>query len=169
MTDQPAPADIEVEVEDEAWIAELGLARPDIEALIVQACALALSAPRLTDMEGGAVVILLADDAAVRDLNARFRGQDKATNVLSFPASANPEGLLGDIALALGVCAREAREQGKSLANHVRHMTVHGTLHLLGYDHDIDAEAEIMEALECTLLAELGVPDPYGAPAQDHG
>jgi probable rRNA maturation factor len=169
MTDRPAPADIEVEVEDEAWIAELGLKLAEIEALMIKACSAALSAPRLTDLKGGAVVILLTDDAAVHDLNARFRGQDKTTNVLSFPAVANLEGHLGDIALALGVCAREAQEQGKSLANHACHMTVHGTLHLLGYDHDIDAEAEVMEALERTLLADLGVPDPYGAPAQDHG
>ena len=98
----------------------------------------------------------------MRDLNARFRGQDAPTNVLSFPAPANPESHLGDLALAFGVCAREAAEQGKPLANHVRHLVIHGALHLIGYDHDTDADAERMEAEERELLAGLGVPDPYG-------
>ena len=113
-------------------------------------------------------MVLLTDNEAVQALNGRFRRQDKPTNVLSFPAPHNLEGHLGDIALALGVCVREADEQGKSLADHLCHLTVHGTLHLLGYDHETDAEAELMEGLERTLLAGLGVTDPYGAPAQDH-
>ncbi|MGH6972843.1 MAG: rRNA maturation RNase YbeY, partial [Caulobacteraceae bacterium] len=78
---------------------------------------------------------------------------------------------LGDIALAFGVCAREAGEQGKRLADHLRHLTAHGVLHLLGYDHETDAEAETMEAMERSILAGLGVADPYAAPAPlgDHG
>jgi probable rRNA maturation factor len=106
------------------------------------------------------IAILLADDERVRSLNAAFRGKDAPTNVLSFPAGEGaPE--LGDIALAFGVCAREAAEQGKSLAHHLQHLTAHGVLHLLGYDHESDAEAEAMEATERAILAGLGVPDPY--------
>jgi len=114
------------------------------------------------------LVILLTDDETVRDLNARFRDRDKPTNVLSFPAAANPEGHLGDIALAYGVCAREALEQGKPLAHHLQHLVAHGVLHLLGYDHMSDDEAETMEGLERVVLAGLGAPDPYLAGGRDH-
>jgi probable rRNA maturation factor len=118
------------------------------------------------DSEGAGhegVAILLTDDPSVRELNAQFRKVDAATNVLSFPAPHNPERHLGDIALAYGVCAREAAEQGKPLAHHLMHLTVHGVLHLLGYDHIGDDEAEAMEGLERAVLAGLGVPDPYAA------
>ncbi|MBU2137198.1 MAG: rRNA maturation RNase YbeY, partial [Alphaproteobacteria bacterium] len=84
-------------------------------------------------------------------------------NVLSFPAPTNPEGLLGDIALAFGVCSREAEEQSKSLEDHLRHLTVHGVLHLAGFDHQTDDEAQVMEDLERRVLAGLGVSDPYAA------
>jgi probable rRNA maturation factor len=87
--------------------------------------------------------------------------------VLSFPAPPNPEGHLGDIALAFGVCAREAAEQGKPLDHHLQHLVVHGALHLVGYDHMTDAEAGEMEALEREVLAGLGVPDPYAAEQGD--
>ena len=162
------PLAIEVEIDDEDWLPALSLTQDETHALIGRAAQAALSAPRLTDVAGSAVVVMLTDNEAVQALNGRFRGQDKPTNVLSFPAPQNPEGHLGDIALALGVCVREAGEQGKSLADHLCHLTVHGTLHLLGYDHETDAEAELMEGLERALLAGLGVTDPYGAPAQDH-
>ena len=120
--------------------------------------------PAPSPLEGeGSLVVLLTDDATLRELNARFLGKDKPTNVLSFPAPNNPEGSLGDIALAYGVCAREADEQGKTLAQHLSHLTVHGVLHLLGYDHIDDGEAEAMEALERAVLEALGVPDPYAA------
>ncbi|MBX3480826.1 MAG: rRNA maturation RNase YbeY [Caulobacter sp.] len=113
--------------------------------------------------EDCSVTILLTDDDVVADLNQRFRGKAGPTNVLSFPAPENPEGLLGDIALAHGVCAREAAEQGKRLADHLSHLTVHGVLHLAGYDHQTDDEAQVMEALERRVLAGLGVSDPYAA------
>ncbi len=141
---------IGIEIEDEAWSTAL----PNAEALVLAAAHAAL------DGEGG-ITILLADDAAVAELNHTFRGKTGPTNVLSFPAPDNPENHLGDIALAYGVCAREAIEQDKPLAAHLQHLVAHGVLHLLGYDHLTEAEAEEMEALERRILAGLGVPDPY--------
>lgn len=146
---------IDIEIEDEAWTTAL----PDAEAVALRAAKAALEG-----FEGGAesgVVILLTDDATVADLNIRFRDKAGPTNVLSFPAPENPEGSLGDIALAFGVCAREAAEQGKPIAHHLQHLVAHGVLHLLGYDHLADDEAEEMEALERRILASLDVPDPY--------
>lgn len=141
---------IDIEVEDLAWSAAL----PEPEAVVLPAAEAAL------DARGG-VTILLTDDDSVAALNERFRGKAGPTNVLSFPAPDNPEDHLGDIALAYGVCAREAAEQDKPLAHHLQHLVAHGVLHLLGYDHLTEAEAEEMEALERRILAGLGVPDPY--------
>ena len=148
---------IEVEIEDEAWVAAL----PSVAAVVEQAAAAALA------RAGGDVVVLLTDDAAVQDLNARFRGKDRPTNVLSFPAAASAAPHLGDLVLAFGVCAAEADDQGKSLADHLSHLTVHGVLHLLGRDHEAEAEAEAMEAEERAILASLGVADPYRTDAAD--
>jgi probable rRNA maturation factor len=142
---------IDVEIEDPAWTEALGGA---------EGLALAAAMAALPGADAREVAILLTDDASVRDLNARFRGQDKATNVLSFPAP-QASGSLGDIAVAFGVTAREAQAQGKPLAAHLQHLVVHGVLHLLGYDHLEDAEAEAMEAEERRILAGLGVADPY--------
>jgi probable rRNA maturation factor len=142
---------IEFQVEEAAWFDRL----PDIERLLEDAAA-AVGADGTAD-------VLLTTDEAVKRLNARFLGKDKPTNVLSFPAPPNPFGQIGDVALALGVCEREAHEQGKPLGDHVRHLLVHGLLHLLGYDHQAEAEAEAMESLERSVLARLGVPDPYDA------
>lgn len=141
---------IDIEIEDEAWSAAL----PEAEAVVLAAAQAALEAR-------GGVTILLTDDDSVAELNERFRGKAGPTNVLSFPAADNPEDHLGDIALAWGVCAREAAEQDKPLAHHLQHLVAHGVLHLLGYDHLTEAEAEEMEALERRILAGLGVPDPY--------
>lgn len=152
---------IDVEVEDAAWTSAL----PDAEALAARAAEAALASEGAV---GEGVALLLTDDAAVEALNARFRGQQKPTNVLSFPAPANPEQFLGDVALAHGVCAREAREQGKPLGHHLQHLVAHGVLHLLGYDHIGDAEASEMEDLERAILAGLGIPDPYLAGEGDH-
>ncbi len=110
------------------------------------------------------VSVLFADDAFVRDLNARWRGQDKPTNVLSFPAA--PENIpgprmLGDIVLAYETVAREAREAGKTFEHHTAHLLVHGFLHLLGFDHETDDEAADMEARETRILETLDIPDPY--------
>ena len=120
------------------------------------------------------VSIKLADDDEVQALNLSYRGKDKPTNVLSFPmvmpdliaAIANAgeeEILLGDIVLARQTCAREANERGISIADHATHLIVHGTLHLLGYDHIDDDEAETMEAVEQAIMASLGLHNPYEA------
>jgi probable rRNA maturation factor len=149
---------IEVEIDDPAWTAALPdtalMARVAAEAALAAAGA----APGRRDL-----VLLLSDDETLRALNARFRGQDHATNVLSFPAPPTAGGHLGDVALAFGVCATEAEAQGKSLDHHLQHLVAHGVLHLVGYDHQTDAEAEVMEALERGILAGLGAPDPYAA------
>ena len=152
---------IDVEIEDAAWTTAL----PEAEALVRAAAEATLASEGAV---GEGVTLLLTDAATVRDLNARFRDQDKPTNVLSFPALPNPDRFLGDVALAYGVCAREAREQGKPLAHHLQHLVAHGVLHLLGYDHMSDAEASEMEGLERAVLAGLGVPDPYLAGEGDH-
>lgn len=125
----------------------------------------ALKAAALRHLDRPAsVTVLLTDDDGQRDLNRRFRGQNKPTNVLSFPAGA-PSGVepapLGDISVALETTAREADEAGRPLADHLTHLVVHGFLHLIGYDHLEPAEAERMEAAERAVLATLGLPDPY--------
>lgn len=150
---------IHIEVEDEAWTAAL----PDAERLVDQAVAAALKAGG-AGLESTEVSVLLADDAAVADLNDRFRDKAGPTNVLSFPAPESAQPHLGDIALAFGVCATEAEAQGKPLANHLSHLVAHGVLHLLGWDHQSDDEAEAMERLEREILAGLDIPDPYAVP-----
>ena len=121
----------------------------------------------VTLCEGAELCIHLADDEHIRTLNARWRGLDKPTNVLSFPAAEPAQldraRLLGDIVLAFETVAREAEDESKPLADHYRHLVVHGFLHLLGFDHETDAEAQAMEAMETRILAHLGVADPYRA------
>lgn len=109
------------------------------------------------------IAVLLCDDAIISAHNRKWRGQDRATNVLSFPAPelAKSQGHLGDILLSLDTILREASEQGKSIEQHARHLFLHGLLHLLGQDHRGEHEAADMEALETKILLELGDPDPY--------
>ena len=139
----------------------------DAETIVRRAIA---RAAQMTDADvaGGTLAVLLTGDAAIRKLNAQWRGLDKATNVLSFPAprSKAPAPVpLGDIAIARETTAREAADEGKPFGDHLAHLAVHGFLHLLGYDHESDAQAETMEQLERAVLASLGVPDPYPAHA----
>ncbi|MDF3931250.1 rRNA maturation RNase YbeY [Pseudomonas citronellolis] len=133
------------------------------EAQLRQWCELALR-QRKADSE---LTIRLVDEDEGRELNRTWRHKDYATNVLSFPADVPDElldiPLLGDLVICVPVVEREAAEQGKEPAAHWAHLVIHGCLHLLGYDHIEDAEAEEMEALERQLLAELGYPDPYAA------
>lgn len=109
------------------------------------------------------VSVRLADDAEIRELNRQWRGKDSATNVLSFPTPEGPGGdrHLGDIVIAYETVRREAEAEGKAFDAHLAHLAVHGYLHLSGYDHEDDDEAEEMEDLERSILADLGVADPY--------
>jgi probable rRNA maturation factor len=172
MRMSPAPsADravaIDVAVPCADWIAAL----PEATALSKAAARAALAAamPLLASAE---LSIVLADDALIRGLNREWRGKDAATNVLSFPAqdfggppprvaAGGPPLPLGDIVLALATIRCEAAEQHKALADHLAHLVVHGVLHLVGFDHESNDEAERMEALERRVLQGLGVADPY--------
>lgn len=147
-------------VKDDRWNAVSGLTE-----LCNQVAAACLSA---INHDGAlAATVLLTDDARVQDLNARFRNQDKPTNVLSFPnddEEPDPETgalYLGDIAISYETVLREASEAEKPLRNHLTHMIVHGVLHLAGFDHLDDAEAEEMESTEVKILKEFGISDPY--------
>ena len=135
----------------------------DVDAIATRAAEAALRAGGVHGPCG--MSLLLADDAALRELNRRWRGEDKATNVLSFPAPAGRAGPgprhLGDVAVAYGTLIREARDDGKAPADHLAHLVVHAVLHLLGRDHGDPDEADAMEALEVGALAAIGVPDPY--------
>jgi probable rRNA maturation factor len=155
---------VEVSVHCDAWLA----ACPEAEVLAEAAARAALS--RTAGSLAAAPLILgliLTDDAEQRGLNRTYRGRDAPTNVLSFaigdPAPVGSAVLLGDVVLAFATVEREAAEQHKPLADHLRHLVVHGVLHLLGFDHQSAAEAEVMEAREVEILANLGVPDPYRA------
>ena len=166
---------LEVSIEaDEEWDSSTdwtGLAEAAARAAIAESAYPALGeAARVVELS-----ILLTSDEEVRGLNAEWRGKDKPTNVLSFPqadaaeledvARAGPELMLGDIVLARETCAREAQEKALPLPAHAAHLMVHGTLHLLGYDHGDDATAADMEAREVRALARLGLADPYGIAA----
>ncbi|HEY7383351.1 MAG TPA: rRNA maturation RNase YbeY [Beijerinckiaceae bacterium] len=151
---------LEVIIENGDW-ASLG----DAEALATRAVEAAFAVADNPPRGPVEISLLLSDDASVQDLNRRWRGLDKPTNVLSFPASAprSSDGIraLGDLVLAWETVAREAEQEGKPVADHVTHLVVHGTLHLLGYDHEIEHEAEAMEAREVEALARLGIANPY--------
>jgi probable rRNA maturation factor len=119
---------------------------------------------------GAELSVILTSDRAIRTLNRRWRGRDKPTNVLSFPSPPPRRGAprhLGDIVLAYETVAREARAENKRLDHHIAHLTLHGFLHLLGYDHESHRQAEAMEQRERRILARLGVPDPYAAREAD--
>lgn len=154
MTATPAPKiEVAIVLGDAGWLRSL----PRVRAVARRAVQATAKVARLR--AGAALGLALTSDRAVRALNHDFRGQDKPTNVLSFPTFTRP--YLGDIALARATIAREARQQGKSLEHHLAHLVVHGVLHLLGHDHAVRADARRMEALEKRVLAGLGIGDPY--------
>ena len=161
-------------IEDERWRAL------DLEALAVAACAATLT-DRGFEPAQFEISLLACDDARIAALNADFRGKSAPTNVLSWPSDDRAAGMdgetplppdptepeLGDIAIAWDTCADEAREAAKPLEQHVTHLLVHATLHLLGYDHVRDGDAALMEGLEAQILRDMGHPDPYDDPAFD--
>ena len=152
---------IDIAIEHDAW-RDL----PDLDASGERAVGAALAVAAQAEVipaVDAELSLVLCDDAFIRDLNARWRDKDAATNVLSFP-SADPA-MLGDIIVAYETCAREAQDEGRSLADHLAHMIVHGAFHLLGFDHLDDDEAEEMERLEAQALASLGIASPYAAEA----
>jgi len=152
MTHATRKAKVDVVLLDAAW----ARAQPGIERLVRKAARAALGA------KVRSLAVALADDQRVRALNKRDRKKDKPTNVLSYPSGEKQ--FLGDIVLARQTIWREAREQNKTPANHLAHLVVHGTLHLLGHDHETSkADAARMEALERRILAKLGIADPYEA------
>jgi probable rRNA maturation factor len=147
--------EIEILIEDGKWKARRGL-----PAKLKAAASLALRRGGCRKRKA-ALTILLGSDARLKALNHLFRGKMKATNVLSFTPAGKGDVHLGDIAIAYGVAAREARESGKSFDHHAIHLAVHGVLHLLGHDHTTERQAAQMEPLEAKVLGELGISDPY--------
>jgi probable rRNA maturation factor len=149
----PSAQDILIQPLEPEWKAKL---RPYCKT-VREACLAVLAAQPKKGARKGEISVVLADDAFVRELNRTYRGKDKPTNVLSFPSDEH----LGDIVLAFETVASEAAQQGKSFKAHAQHLLVHGTLHLLGYDHEQEAQAEEMEGLEVKILKKLGVANPY--------
>jgi probable rRNA maturation factor len=149
-------------------VADCWQSEPDSEAVIDRAIR---TAAEMVDAGIGEaeLAVMLTDDDGIRTLNANWRGIDKPTNVLSFPALPPTGGsgpdeaprMLGDIAIAYQTTRAEADDEQKPFDHHLSHLAVHGFLHLLGYDHEKDADAEAMETLETEILAQLGIPDPY--------
>ena len=163
---------IELRVRHAAWRSAV----PELVRLTRRAAASAVAvAPPMPAERSAELAVLFVDDARMKALNQRYRGQDKPTNVLAFAAqesapSASPARvpepstlLLGDVVLAYETTVREAKAAGKPVAAHVGHLVVHGVLHLLGYDHHRAREARAMEALEVRALEAIGLPDPYEA------
>jgi probable rRNA maturation factor len=164
--------EIDVLIEHAPWEAL------DLEA-VAEAAAMATLREVSLDPNAATVSVLAADDTRIATLNADFRGKPTPTNVLSWPSVEQPPRApgampdlpkiapngppfeLGDIALAYETCAREARDGGKPLEHHVTHLFVHGLMHCLGFDHETDKDAALMEGIETRILARLGVPDPY--------
>jgi probable rRNA maturation factor len=154
--------DIDIAIEAGAWPAEdelAALAAPTVEAVLAEL--------DLKSADAAELSLLFTDDAHIAELNRGWRGKDKPTNVLSFPAFEIAPGdplpaMLGDIVVAFETISSEAALEEKPFEHHLRHLIVHGMLHLLGYDHETDEEAEEMEALERRILAGLAIPDPYG-------
>ena len=147
---------IEVTAAPEALAAE-----PEVQSFVALAIEMA---DEVAGPAQGGIAVLVDGDERIRALNRLWRGIDKPTNVLSFSYPDAPAGVpkhVGDIAISYQTAAAEAAAEGKPFAHHMKHLAVHGFLHVLGYDHESDEDAEAMERLERTILARLGVPDPY--------
>ena len=161
----PQPDDPETDV---LVVADVWHAEPDAEAIILRAIDAAAAAIN-TGIGACELAVMLTDDAGIQTLNANWRGIDKPTNVLSFPAlqptgTGTPDDaprMLGDIAIAFETTRKEADDEQKPFDHHLSHLAVHGFLHLIGHDHEKDDDAEAMESLERKVLAQLGIPDPY--------
>ncbi|MBA4204822.1 rRNA maturation RNase YbeY [Pannonibacter phragmitetus] len=151
---------LDLSIECDGWPEE-----DELEALSLRAAEAAFRIGGLKAMPGSELSLLFVDDARIRELNTEWRNKDKATNVLSFPGGEEMNGLygplLGDIVFALETVSKEAEEQAISFQDHFLHLVVHGLLHLFGYDHQMEAEAEEMEDLERRILASMGIADPY--------
>ena len=157
----PQPVEIDILVEAGDWPSESELSRLADEAVRAVVAELGLSGASASELS-----IVFTDDASIQKLNEEWRGKDSPTNVLSFPAFQIATGaplppMLGDIVLAWETVAGEAALEGRPLAHHISHLIIHGFLHLVGHDHEIEAEAESMEAIERRALARLAIPDPY--------
>lgn len=153
--DAQAVLAIDVMIESGAWAAYR-----DAEDVVRKA----IEAAATFESRSGEVAVMLTDDATIQQLNAQWRGMDKPTNVLSFPASdtiAAQGGHLGDIAIACETVAREAEADNKPFFDHLAHLAIHGYLHLIGFDHEKDDEADRMESLETRILSSLAIADPY--------
>jgi probable rRNA maturation factor len=144
---------VEVQIEFPAWRKAWPRSAADVRRLLREAAL----RPELSDA-AGEVVVVFANDARLRALNAQFRGKDRATNVLSFGDPGNP---LGGLALAFETVWAEAKAQKKDFVNHSKHLILHGFLHLLGYDHETARGARLMEPLEIAILSDMGIPNPY--------
>jgi probable rRNA maturation factor len=157
-----SPPHIDIQVQSPLWNAQ-----PLAEQTIREAISAAAGA---LSTEGGEVSILLTDDSEIARLNRDWRGIDKPTNVLSFPASRVGQGdkLLGDIVIAYETLERESRDESRDFLHHLAHLAVHGFLHLIGFDHETDAQAEEMEGLESRIMMRLNMPDPYVARESDN-
>ena len=156
---------VDVEVVDPAW-----LAAGEVDGLAQDVVAATLTEVGRRVHPDAEISVRLCDDDEIRALNLAWRNKDKATNVLSFPSSAGNRGpLLGDVVVAFEYVSEEAREAGRSLRDHLSHMLVHGLLHLLGFDHESEDQAEEMEDFERRILARLGIEDPYSGtvPVED--
>ncbi len=163
-TDNEAIEAVDLVIEDDRWL------DADLEELALRAVGAVAEWMDLPDLQ---VVVMGCDDERIADLNAQFRGKPAPTNVLSWPThdfsdraegeepTQPPSPELGDIAISYDTCEREAAEQGKPMADHVTHLLVHATLHLAGYDHIVDSDAEMMEEAEREILGNLGIRDPY--------
>lgn len=152
--DAQASLEIDVIVEADAWNTH------DAEDIVRKAIAAATA----FENSSGDVAVMLTDDVTIQQLNAQWRGMDKPTNVLSFPASdvtAAQDGHLGDIAIAYETVAREAEAEDKAFSDHLAHLAIHGYLHLIGFDHENDDDALRMESLETRILSSLAIADPY--------